>query len=191
MDPRHEITIVDTGSTKGAIINTGTTQTSYGIRGTTEAATINIDGAEIDAGGQAILINVAGRKCNIKDAVINGGSYAINVGTNGGEINIDNALINNKADYKGYALYLQGGIAIIDDGTFGYNGTTNTLLVARSSELTINGGTFTNPNSGRGAIVTDKQFVGTVTINGGVFENTNAGGYSICLLYTSPSPRDS
>ena len=53
------------------------------------------------------------------------------------------------------------------------------LLVARSSELTINGGTFTNPNSGRGAIVTDKQFVGTVTINGGVFENTNAGGYSI------------
>ncbi len=54
-----------------------------------------------------------------------------------------------------------------------------TLLVARSSELTINGGTFTNPNSGRGAIVTDKQFVGTVTINGGVFENTNAGGYSI------------
>lgn len=134
---------------------------------------------EIDAGGQAILINVAGRKCNIKDAVINGGSYAINVGTNGGEINIDNALINNKADYKGYALYLQGGIAIIDDGTFGYNGTTNTLLVARSSELTINGGTFTNPNSGRGAIVTDKQFVGTVTINGGVFENTNAGGYSI------------
>ena len=179
VDPRHEITIVDTGSTKGAIINTGTTQTSYGIRGTTEAATINIDGAEIDAGGQAILINVAGRKCNIKDAVINGGSYAINVGTNGGEINIDNALINNKADYKGYALYLQGGIAIIDDGTFGYNGTTNTLLVARSSELTINGGTFTNPNSGRGAIVTDKQFVGTVTINGGVFENTNAGGYSI------------
>ena len=77
------------------------------------------------------MINVAGRKCNIKDAVINGGSYAINVGTNGGEINIDNALINNKADYKGYALYLQGGIAIIDDGTFGYNGTTNTLLVAR------------------------------------------------------------
>ena len=60
---------------------------------------------------------------------------------------------------------MQGGIAIIDDGTFGYNGTTNTLLVARSSELTINGGTFTNPNSGRGAIVTDKQFVGTVTIN--------------------------
>ena len=45
--------------------------------------------------------------------------------------------------------------------------------------MTINGGTFTNPNSGRGAIVTDKQFVGTVTINGGVFENTNAGGYSI------------
>ncbi len=71
VDPRHEITIVDTGSTKGAIINTGTTQTSYGIRGTT-TATINTDGAEIDAGGQAILINVAGRKCNIKDAVING-----------------------------------------------------------------------------------------------------------------------
>ena len=172
----HNFTLVDTGSEKGAIINTNT-NTSYGIKCAVKNLTVNIDGAEISAGAQAVLLNGEGSVITIKDAVLNGGTHAINIAK--GSLNIKNADINNNADYKGYALYASGGTVIVEDGTYNYNGTTNTIGVSGAAAVTINGGTFTNPNKSRGAINTVKGFSGVLTINGGTFENTAEGGYSI------------
>ena len=56
----------------------------------------------------------------------------------------------------------------------------SSITFSGSSEITINGGTFKNSVSKRGAINTVKGFSGTLTINGGTFENTaENNGYSI------------
>ncbi len=174
----HDLTIVDTGAVKGAIKNTNTA-TSYGIKCAYKNVTLNIEGAEIDAISQAIMLNAAGAVVNLKDnAVINGGTYAINGGANG-TLNIESAVINGDKSYTGYAVSTSGAAVTINDGTFSYNGTMSSVVVSGSSIVTINGGRFTNPNSKRGVINNAKGYSGTLTINGGTFENTNAGGYSI------------
>ncbi len=174
----HDLTIVDTGAVKGAIKNTNTV-TSYGIKCAYKNVALNIEGAEIDAAAQAIMLNAAGAVVNLKDnAVINGGTYAINGGANG-TLNIESAVINGDKSYTGYAVSTSGAAVTINDGTFNYNGTMSSIVVSGASTVTINGGTFTNPNSKRGVINNAKGYSGTLTINGGTFENTNAGGYSI------------
>ena len=174
----HDITIVDTGSTKGALKNTNS-NTSYGIKCAAKNVTLNVEGAEIDAASQAIMLNGAGSVVNLKDnAVINGGAYAINAGANG-TLNIESAIINSDASYNGYAMNASGAVVTIEDGTFNYHGTMSSMTVSSTSTVTINGGTFTNPNIKRGVINNAKGYSGTLTINGGTFENTNAGGYSI------------
>ncbi len=142
---------------------------------------MSIDGAEIDAAAQAIMINGVGSVVTVKNsAVLNGGTHAVNVGANG-MLNIENAVINSNIEYNGCAVYSSGGTVTIEDGIFNYNGTMNTIGVSGTSNFTINGGTFTNPNRGRGVINTVKGFSGTLTINGGTFENTegSVGAYSI------------
>ena len=172
----HSFTLVDTGDTKGAIINTNTGN-SYAIKCATKNLTVNIDGAEVNAGGQAILLNGIGSVMNIRDAVINGGTHAINIAN--GSLCIEGTVINGNADYKGFALYASGGTVIVEDGTYKYNGTTNTIGVSGAAAVTINGGTFINPNKNRGAINTVKGFSGVLTINDGTLVNTAEGGYSI------------
>ena len=91
-----------------------------------------------------------------------------------------NTVINDDSEYKGYALSVANGTAVINSGIFNYNGNMSSITFSGSSEITINGGTFKNSVSKRGAINTVKGFSGTLTINGGTFENTaENNGYSI------------
>ncbi len=177
----HHFTLTDTSAGKtGAIINTNT-GTSYGIKCAAKNLAVSVDGAEIDAAAQAIMINGVGSVVTVKNsAVLNGGTHAVNVGANG-MLNIENAVINSNTEYNGCAVYSSGGTVTIEDGVFNYNGTMNTIGVSGTSNFTINGGIFTNPNRGRGVINTVKGFSGTLTINGGTFENTegSAAAYSI------------
>ena len=174
----YDLTILDTGATKGALKNTNSS-TSYGIKCAAKNVTLNVEGAEIDAASQAIMLNGANSVVNLKgNAVINGGAHAINAGANG-TLNIESAVINSDESYKGYVFSASGAVVTIENGTFNYNGTMSSIVVSGKSNITINGGAFTNPNSKRGVINNAKGYSGTLTINGGTFENTNSGGYSI------------
>ena len=73
------------------------------------------------------------------------------------------------------------------------------LISASEIETSIKGSVVRQGNnaplSGANVILTNKDDfeIGTATDESGMFyfENTPAGKYTICLLYTSPSPRDS
>lgn len=173
----HSVTLVDTAEEKGAVINTNTT-TSYGLKCAAPNTYVVVDGAEVDAMSQAILLNGANTYLELDNAVVNGGTYAINMARD--TLIVNSAVINSNADYLGYALYISGGKAVINGGSFNYNGTMSSVVVSGSADVTINGGNFTNANVKRGALNNAKGFSGKLTINGGVFENTYDGtGYSI------------
>ena len=173
----HSLTITDTAEEKGAVINTNAS-TSYGIKCAAANTYVAVDGAEVNAVSQAILLNGANTYLKLNDAAVNGGSYAVNMAR--GSLIIDSAVMNGNADYTGYALYISGGDAVINGGSFDYNGTMSSVVISGSADVTINGGTFRNGNVKRGAVNNAKGFSGTLTINGGEFENTYDGvGYSI------------
>ena len=173
----HSLTLIDTAEEKGAVINMNTS-TSYGIKCAAGNTYVIVDGAEVDAASQAILLNGANTYVKLNGAAINGGSYALNMAR--GSLIIDSAVMNGNADYQGYALYISGGDAVINGGSFNYNGTMSSVVMSGSAAVTINNGTFRNGNLKRGVVNNAKGFSGMLTINGGEFENTYDGvGYSI------------
>ncbi|MDY3031038.1 MAG: hypothetical protein SOS24_04675 [Clostridia bacterium] len=173
----HSMTLADTADEKGAVINTNTA-TSYGLKCAASNTYVVVEGAEVDAMSQAILLNGANTYLELDNAVVNGGTHAINMARD--TLIVNSAVINSNADYSGYALYTSGGKAVINGGSFNYNGTMSSVVVSGSADVTINGGSFTNANLKRGALNNAKGFSGKLTINGGVFENTYDGtGYSI------------
>ncbi|MDY3031057.1 MAG: cellulase family glycosylhydrolase [Clostridia bacterium] len=174
----HKLTVIDTAKNKGAVINSATSATSYGIKCAIKNTELIIDGAMICARAQAVMVNGTDSTVKIKNAVINGGSYAINLAN--GILTVENTVTNSSENYKGYALYASGGRVTVNGGEFNYNGTVSSIVAAAAAEVTINDGKFTNPNAKRGVINNTKGYYGTLTINGGTFENTyNGTGYSI------------
>ena len=177
IEAMYNLTVVDTGTTKGTIKNVNTS-TSYGIKFAVKDAVLTIDGAKVEAMSQAIMLSGTGSILHLKDSVINGNSYAVNLSN--GTINIENTVINDDSEYKGYALSVANGTAVINSGIFNYNGNMSSITFSGSSEITINGGTFKNSVSKRGAINTVKGFSRNSYNKRRHFENTaENNGYSI------------
>lgn len=168
----HDFVLTDSTYKKGAIINTNTGSSSYGIKCALKNTDIKIKDAVIKAGGQAVMINATGTSVDIENTNIDGGQYALNIVNGSLSINGD-TIINSDTDYKGYALNASGGTVTVESGIFNYNGTTNTAVVSGTADVTINGGTFSNANKSRGAIATTKTFNNTLKIYDGVFTATN------------------
>jgi hypothetical protein len=166
----HTFTLVDTGSTKGKLINSST---GYGIKVAANNATANINGASVQSGGQGILVNGAGASLTLDQAVIDTSNIAINIAGTATAI-INSGTFNGNKSYVGTTLNIAGSADVtINGGTFEYNGTASSCVISGTSNVTINGGKFYNPNRTKAAIVTDKNFNGVLNINGGTFENTN------------------
>ena len=90
-------------------------------------AVLTIDGAKVEAMSQAIMLSGTGSILHLKDSVINGNSYAVNLSN--GIINIENTVINDDSEYKGYALSVANGTAVINSGIFNYNGNMSSILL--------------------------------------------------------------
>lgn len=97
-----------------ATIKNVNTSTSYGIKFAVKDAVLTIDGAKVEAMSQAIMLSGTGSILHLKDSVINGNSYAVNLSN--GTINIENTVINDDSEYKGYALSVANGTAVINSG---------------------------------------------------------------------------
>lgn len=177
----HSFTLTDNSSEhNGAITNNNTGKSSYGVKcAVKNVEDITIKNVTVNAAAQAIMINAQGTSVNVEDAVINGGQYAFNIVS--GNLNIKgNTKVNLDSEYKGSSLTASGGVVVIGDGEFNYNGTTNTVDVSGTADVTISGGTFENANKAKGVISINKNFDGILKINGGTFNAVaEAGNYTI------------
>ena len=130
-----------------------------------ENTTINA----LDKDGGACIYVEEGAKVTIKGSILNTSSFTYAIVNNGGEIIIENATITAARG----CVSNNSGTTVINSGTFEVTAErTDAAHVIYSAEgsITINGGTFTNKNTGYKFCV-DANGTGTIKLSDGTVLN--------------------